>query len=94
MTLKQLGLTPEIIRRHVVAIAPPATKDEIVFSGNANYRRDKSRQLRAAYKAAGLTTAGTPPKRKKRPELAGLSRREYNTQYAKAWRASKKGIQP
>ncbi len=84
--LTRLRLTPEIIARHVVSIAPAATRSEIKFSGNPAYYAQKQRERRQRLKAMGLNTRGNKPKRRARPELAGLTGDEYARAYNKLWR--------
>ena len=48
----------------------------------------RRRELRAKYKAMGLTTGGTVPKNRRRntyPELIGLTGEEYRRAYHRIW---------
>ncbi len=47
----------------------------------------KNRARRAANAASGLTTSGTVPILKKRPELAHLKGRDYKNAYKRLWYA-------
>jgi hypothetical protein len=78
MTCQDFGLTPDAIRKYVVAIAPPAKPT------------DSTSKIKERYKAMGLTTRGTIPvyRNKKHPDLDGLSRRDYNREVARRWRAA------
>jgi hypothetical protein len=61
-TLQQFGLTPEQISRHVVRVEAPLTEVQIekMLQGS----KECNRRRRAEFVAAGLTTMGTPRKRK------------------------------
>ncbi len=53
-------------------------------------RKFNSQQRRDEFKAAGLTSRGTIPKNTKRPELAGLSPRDYKREIVRLWRKKQK----
>jgi hypothetical protein len=60
--LTRLGLTPEAIRRHVVRVEPPLTMTEI--DRVLQQSTEAQRKRRNEFLAQGLSTLGTPRKRK------------------------------
>lgn len=56
--LREFGLTPEMIMRHVVSIALPAK-----LSSKYNYHHKHRNAFRARNLAAGLTVEGKPRRR-------------------------------
>lgn len=85
-----------------ITVRPPLP-DVLLFRGNnkrlpnsrtptllKRQKRDAYIKQRDGFYARGLTAWGTKLKSKLRPELKGLTGRDYHCKYMRLWRASKK----
>ena len=73
--LEELGLTPEVIKRHST-VAEPAKHQ------SSSDRRSQ----RAKWVAMGLTTLGKPRRNRRHPKLAGLVGNAYHRLYMRIYR--------
>lgn len=81
VSARSLPVPVKLVERKPRTVVPPDGRSK------TERNRDCMRRIRAERKAAGLQTGtGLPLVRKKRPELAGLSGREYHRQWEKLFR--------
>ena len=73
--LEELGLTPEVIKRHST-VAEPAKHQP----------REDRRSQRKKWVAKGLTTLGKPRRNRRHPKLAGLVGNAYHRLYMRIYR--------
>ena len=74
--LQELGLTPEVIKRHST-VAPEPAKHQ-----SSSDRRSQ----RAKWVSNGLTTLGKPRRNRRHPKLAGLVGNAYHRRYMQLYR--------